>query len=72
MFKKKKLIIKSNTIPIDILKNHLLSFPHNIPKYFKDIPKSFLEAALVLSTFLREVFYLLVLMTSNYLLIKTK
>ena len=43
MFKKKKLIIKSNTIPIDILKNHLLSFPHNFPKYFKDIPKSFFD-----------------------------
>ena len=39
--KKKEITIQTNGVPVHILKNFLLSFPSNIPKYFKDIPKSF-------------------------------
>ena len=42
MFKRKnELVIKTNEIPVDILKQHLLLFPYNMPKYFKDIPRTF-------------------------------
>jgi len=41
LFKKNKVIIQSNVIPIDIVKNFLLSFPYNMPKYFKNIPSHF-------------------------------
>jgi len=40
-FKKNKIIIQSNIIPIDIVKNFLISFPYNMPKYFKNIPRHF-------------------------------
>ena len=37
MFKRKnELVIKTNEIPVDILKQNLLLFPYNMPKYFKD------------------------------------
>ena len=41
--KKKEITIQTNGVPVHILKNFLLSFPSNIPKYFKDIPKSFFD-----------------------------
>ena len=41
--KKKEITILTNEIPVHILKNFLLSFPSNIPKYFKDIPKAFFD-----------------------------
>ena len=28
---------------MDVLKNFLLTFPHNLPKYFKDIPANFVD-----------------------------
>ena len=44
MFKRKnELVIKTNEIPVDILKQHLLLFPYNMPKYFKDIPSTFMD-----------------------------
>ena len=39
----KDIIIKTNQIPVKILKQFLLTFPHNIPKYFKDIPSNFFD-----------------------------
>jgi hypothetical protein len=39
----KNIIIKTNQIPVKILKQFLLTFPHNIPKYFKDIPSNFFD-----------------------------
>jgi len=43
-FKKHKdIVIRTNEIPIDILKNHLLTFPNNIPHYFKEIPTKFID-----------------------------
>jgi|TARA_B100001094_G_C17873113_1_gene643090 hypothetical protein len=41
--REKEIIVQSNVIPTKILKNHLVSFPHNLPKYFKDIPSSFFD-----------------------------
>ena len=41
--RKNELIIKTNEIPVDILKKHLLLFPYNMPKYFKDIPSTFVD-----------------------------
>ena len=44
MFRKNKdIIIQTNEIPVDILKKFLLTFPHNMPKYFKDIPSHFFD-----------------------------
>tara|TARA_R100001132_G_C3236986_1_gene69264 strand:- start:45 stop:743 length:699 start_codon:yes stop_codon:yes gene_type:complete len=44
LFKKNKdIIVQTNEIPVKILKNFLLTFPHNLPKYFKDIPTSFFD-----------------------------
>jgi len=44
MFKKNKdIIVQTNEIPVDVLKNFLLTFPHNLPKYFKDIPANFVD-----------------------------
>ena len=44
MFKRNKdIIIRTNEIPVDILKNFLLTFPHNMPNYFKDIPSTFFD-----------------------------
>ena len=44
MFKKNKdIIVQTNEIPVDVLKNFLLTFPHNLPKYFKDIPANFFD-----------------------------
>ncbi len=44
MFKKNKnIIIQTNEIPVEVLKNFLLTFPHNLPKYFKDIPVNFFD-----------------------------
>ena len=43
-FKKHKdIVIRTNEIPKDILKNHLLTFPNNIPHYFKEIPTKFID-----------------------------
>ena len=41
--RKKEIVIKTNEIPIDILKKHLVSFPYNMPKYFKDIPSTLID-----------------------------
>tara|TARA_Y100000114_G_scaffold20065_1_gene16120 strand:+ start:61 stop:744 length:684 start_codon:yes stop_codon:yes gene_type:complete len=41
--RKNELIIKTNEIPVNILKKHLLLFPYNMPKYFKDIPSTFVD-----------------------------
>lgn len=38
---KNNLTIYSNIIPIEILKNNFLSFPQNLPKYYKNIPRLF-------------------------------
>jgi|TARA_R100001530_G_C4266193_1_gene141859 hypothetical protein len=44
LFKKNKdIIVQTNEIPVDVLKNFLLTFPHNLPKYFKDIPANFFD-----------------------------
>ena len=44
LFKKnKEVIIRTNEIPTNILKNYILSFPNNIPSYFKNIPTKFLD-----------------------------
>jgi len=44
MFKKNKdIIIRTNEIPINILKNFLLSFPDNVPSYFKNIKSVFFD-----------------------------
>ena len=44
LFKKNKdIIVQTNEIPVDVLKNFLLTFPHNLPKYFKDIPANFVD-----------------------------
>ena len=44
LFKKNKsIIVRTNEIPINILKNFLLSFPNNIPSYFKNIPSKFMD-----------------------------
>ena len=44
MFNRNKdIVIQTNEIPVDILKNFLLTFPHNMPKYFKDIPATFFD-----------------------------
>ena len=45
MFKRKNdITIHTNEIPPHILKNFLLPFPQNLPKYFKDIPTRFFDA----------------------------
>ena len=41
--RKNELIIKTNEIPVNILKKHLVLFPYNMPKYFKDIPSTFVD-----------------------------
>ena len=33
--------IRSNKIPLNIVKNHFLTYPKNLPSYFKDIPNLF-------------------------------
>jgi len=44
LFKRNKdIVIQTNEIPVDILKNFLLTFPHNMPKYFKDLPTTFFD-----------------------------
>ena len=43
MFSTSGLDIFSNRIPIDIVKEHLLTFPHNLPSYLKKIPQQFGE-----------------------------
>lgn len=40
MFFKKKLLIYSNRIPPDILKKFIVTFPFNMPQYFKKIPRT--------------------------------
>ncbi|MEK9994531.1 MAG: hypothetical protein VW646_07200 [Hydrogenophilales bacterium] len=42
--KNNDVLIRTNHIPINILKNHLLTFPNNIPNYFKNIPSKFLDS----------------------------
>ena len=41
--KKKNIIIRTNEIPTKILKEFFVTFPKNMPKYFKDIPKNFFD-----------------------------
>ena len=41
--KKKEITIQTNDVPVHILKKFIVPFPSNIPKYFKDIPKSFFD-----------------------------
>jgi hypothetical protein len=40
MFFKKQLLIHSNRIPVKIVQESFTTFPFNIPKYFKKIPKT--------------------------------
>lgn len=46
-FKNNKVIIQSNIIPINILKKFLLSFPNNMPTYFKNIPRHFEDNGII-------------------------
>jgi hypothetical protein len=39
MFFKNKIEIFSNDIPINLIKNYILTYPKNLPVYFKNIPK---------------------------------
>ena len=44
MFKRNRdIIIQTNEMPVEVLKNFLLTFPQNLPKYFKDIPVNFFD-----------------------------
>jgi len=33
--------IRSKKIPLEIIKNHFLTYPKNVPNYFKNIPVLF-------------------------------
>ena len=40
MFFKNKIEISSNDIPINLVKDYILTYPKNLPIYFKNIPRS--------------------------------